>query len=258
MLYSRYEFTKFGWAYFIMYTQIRILPGCVFGRALADIVDHKNQNCGQRASSPDPIQVLKKVQALPRICRCSLAAGAHFDFECTGIHSKVVNCNCHGLAARAGPGPTAACCADRGETLALARANGTMTGSAPASAGRTRVGPCQTRPAARRGRWQRHGLLSGRARRRSNVVPRTDSADSAGHGPLSRPRPTGSSRVRSADPVTQVGPGLLSGRRRRRSDVVPRADPVGAVGHGPRSKPRPSGSSRVRSQTRSLSLDRVC
>ena len=44
----------------------------------------------------------------------------------------------------------------------------------------------------------------------------------------SLPRPTGSSRVRSADPVTQFGPGLLRGRARRRSNVIPRADQVDA------------------------------
>ena len=35
----QYVFTKFGSAYLHMYTQIRIKPGCVFGRAHADFVD---------------------------------------------------------------------------------------------------------------------------------------------------------------------------------------------------------------------------
>ena len=112
--------------------------------------------------------------------------------------------------------------ADHSAPLALARAAGTMTGSAPASPGRTRVGPCQPRPAARRGRWHRHGLLRGRRRRRSDVIPRADPVGAVGHGPRSKPRLSGSSRVRSADPVTQVGPGLLSGRERWRLSVVRR------------------------------------
>ena len=71
-----------------------------------------------------------------------------------------------------------------------------------------------------------HSVWTGFAARARAPAVRRDPARGPGrcwgHGPRSKPRLSGSSRVRSADPVTQVGPGLLSGRERWRLSVVRR------------------------------------
>ena len=118
--------------------------------------------------------------------------------------------------------PTAACCADRGGALALARAAGTMAGSATAPPERTRAGPCQPHPAARRGAL----AATWSAARTPAPAVRRDPARGPGRCCGSRSaQQTTSEREQQgplADPVTQFGPGLLRGRGRWRLSVVRR------------------------------------